>query len=176
LYRVLADYQIAEGDVRVEVTRSWPDLALGPGLFFDHGVNKWTIAFGLPSLPFQRNRGPIKEAEARREVAARRVAEMQDQVIGEVEQAMAGCAAAAGEVAALSVSGARRRAELAELAYGRGEVGRLEVAAAGLEYARAVRRVTEAEGRLVAAGLEFERAVGIWSGVSTVPRPEKGEL
>jgi hypothetical protein len=36
--------------------------------------------------------------------------------------------------------------------------------------------VTEAEGRLVAAGLEFERAVGIWSGVSTVPRPEKGEL
>jgi outer membrane protein TolC len=176
LYRVLADYQVAEGDVRLEVARSWPDLAVGPGLFFDHGINKWTIAFGLPSLPFNRNRGPIGEAEARREVAARRVAEAQDQVIGEVEQAIAGCAAVAAEVAALDVSGARAQADLAARAYERGEIGKLELAFARLEQARAVRRVTEAEGRLLVAGLEFERAIGTWSGVSVLPRPEKGEL
>jgi outer membrane protein TolC len=176
LYRVLADYQVAEGDVRVEIARSWPDLALGPGLFFDHGVNKWTIAFGMPSLLLNRNRGPIGEAEARREVAARRVAEVQEQVIGEVEQAIAGCTAAAGEVAALDVSGARLRVELADRAFDRGEIGRLEVASARLEYSRALRRVTEAEARLRAAGLELERATGIWSGAAPLPRPEKGEL
>ncbi len=73
---VLADYQVAEAEVRLEVAHSWPDLQLGPGLFFDHGVGKWTVGFGLPSLPLNRNRGPIAEAEARREVAANRIAEL----------------------------------------------------------------------------------------------------
>lgn len=176
LYRVLAEYQVAEGDVRVEVARSWPDVTLGPGLFFDHGVNKWTIAFGLPSLLLHGNRGPIREVEARREVAARRVAEMQEQVIGQVEQAITNCATAVGEVAALDVSGARLRAELAERAYQRGEIGRLEVVGARLELARASRRMTDSAARLLSAGLDFERAMGIWTGVSSLPRPEKGEL
>jgi outer membrane protein TolC len=164
LHSVLAEYQVAEADLRLEAANSWPDLALGPGLFFDHGVNKWTVAFGLPALPINRNRGPIAEAEARREVAARRVGDAQELVLGEVAQALAACAAATELAVTLSVAGAGDRVALAEAAYGRGEIGRLEVAQARLEFARATRRSVEAAARLHVAGLALERAVGVWRG------------
>jgi outer membrane protein, heavy metal efflux system len=164
LFRSLAEYQIAEAELRVEVANSWPDIALGPGLFFDHGVNKWTVAFGLPALPLNRNRGAIAEAEARREVAAHRVAETQEMVLGEVALALVACSAAEDEAGVMSVSGAADGVSLAEAAYGRGEVGRLEVAQARLELARAQRRYAEASTRRRAAGLALERAVGFWSG------------
>ena len=168
LHRVLAEYQVAEGDVRVEAANSWPDLALGPGLFFDHGVNKWTIAFGLPSLPLNRNRGPIAEAEARREVSAQRVAEVQGQILGGVEEALAGCAAASEEMRALDLSAARERVGLTEAAYQRGEVGRLEVLVAQLELARASRRLGDAEARAQSAAQSLEHEVGVWSGAPAV--------
>jgi outer membrane protein TolC len=168
LRRALAEYQVAEADVRLQVAASWPDLQLGPGLFFDHGVGKWTIGFGLPSLPLHGNRGPTAEAEARREVAARRVAEAQEQVLGEVEQAVAGCGATSGELEALDLTGVRRRLALADSSYARGESGRLEVELASLELARSVRRLAEAQGRLGLARLALERATGVW-GPTTAP-------
>jgi len=160
LRRVLGEYQVAEAEVRLEVANSWPDLQLGPGLFFDHGVGKWTIGFGVPSLPLHGNRGPIAEAEARREVAAERVAEVQQQILGDVEQAMAGCAAATAESQALDVSGVRRRLQMVESAYARGEVGRLDIALARLEVASAERRLAEARGQAAVARLALERATG----------------
>ncbi len=162
LRRVLAEYQVAESEVRVEVARSWPDLQLGPGLFFDHGVGKWTIGFGAPSLPLHGNRGPIAEAEARREVAAGRVTEVQQQILDDVEQGVAGCAAASQESAALDMSGIRRQLQVAESAYARGEAGRLEVGLARLEVARAERRLAEARGGMALARLALERASGLW--------------
>jgi outer membrane protein TolC len=173
--RVLAEYQVAESEVRVEVAKSWPDLALGPGLFFDHGVSKWTIAFGLPELALHGNRGPIGEAEARREVVARRVAEVQEQVLGEVGSAIAGCVATGAEVAALDLSFAGRRAQLVDSAFARGETGRLEVALARLEAVRSERRVIEAGLRRLRAGLALERAMGVWSGAPPVV-PEQGGM
>lgn len=161
LRRVLVDYQVAESEVRVEVANSWPDLQLGPGLFFDHGVGKWTIGFGLPSLPLHGNRGPIGEAEARRAVAAARVQETQEQILGEVEQAIAGCAAAMTESQALDDAGVRRRLQLVEAAYLRGEAGQLELGLARLEVARAERQVTAAQGRAALAWLALEQAIGL---------------
>jgi len=172
----LADYQVAEAEVRIAVANSWPDLALGPGLFLDHGINKWTVAFGLPSLPLNRNRGPIAEAEAQREVAARRVAEVQELVIADVEQALAGCAAAEAAAASLAVTGAEERLALADQAYQRGEVGRLDVTLAHLELVRASRRFGEAALRLTDSGLELEHAVGIWSGAPALSWWTKGGL
>jgi outer membrane protein TolC len=175
LRRALAEYQVAEGDLRVEVAKSWPDLQLGPGLFFDHGVGKWTIALGLPSVPLNRNRGPIAEAEARREVAARRFAEVQEQVLGEVTMALAACRSAGEEMASLDLRSTRKRVELAEAAYRRGEIGRLELEFVRLELERATRRLIEAGGRLTAAGLSLEHAVGIWTGAPSAPL-ERGGL
>lgn len=173
LRRALAEYLRAEGDLRVEVANSWPNLALGPGLFFDHGVGKWTVAFGLPSLPLNRNRGPIQEAEARRELAARHVAEVQEQVLGEVTLALSACRSSAAEIEAIDISASREQVRLAEGGYQRGEVGRLEVMFARLEFARAARRLVEAGNRLRAAGVDLEHAMGIWTG-SPVARGEMG--
>ncbi len=170
LRSVLAEYQVAEADLRVEVANSWPNLAFGPGLFFDHGVGKWTVALGLPSLPLNRNRGPILEADARRELAARRVAEVQEQVLGEITVALLTCRATAGEKAAIDLGATRERMRLAEAAYERGEVGRLEVMFARLELARGSRRLLEVENRWRASGLALEHAMGIWTGAPAGPK------
>jgi outer membrane protein TolC len=175
LRRALAEYQLAEGHLRVEVANSWPNLALGPGLFFDHGVGKWTVALGLPSLPLNRNRGPILEADARRELAARRVAELQEQVLGEVTGAFSACRSSADEMATIDLGAARERVRLAEVGYQRSEIGQLEVMFARLELVRATRRFLETGNRLRVAGVALEHAVGIWTG-APAGRGEEGGL
>jgi outer membrane protein, heavy metal efflux system len=172
LRRALAEYQVAEAEVRVEVAKSWPDLQLGPGLFFDHGVGKWTIGFGAPSLPLHGNRGPIGEAEARREVAAARVAEVQQQILDDLEQALAGCAAARVEAQSLEITAVRRRMEIIDAAYARGEAGKLEVGLARLELLAAERRFAAVSVRLALARLDLERATGQW-GPSTATGMER---
>lgn len=62
-------YAIAESELRLEVARQYPDVHIGPGYTYDHGVHRlqFNLAFVVPLL--NRNRGPIAEAEARREQA-----------------------------------------------------------------------------------------------------------
>ncbi len=175
LRRVLAEYLVAEAEVRVEVASSWPDLQLGPGLFFDQGVGKWTIGFGLPSLPLHGNRGPIAEAEARRTVAADRVTEMQEKILNEVEQAAGGCSAASAEARALDLAAVRQQLGLAEAAYARGEAGRLDVGVARLQLARAERRVADLQGAIAEARLALERAVGLWGPESVFAAAKEGQ-
>lgn len=172
LRRALAEYQVAEADLRLEVAKSWPDLQLGPGLFFDHGVGKWTIGFGAPSLPIHGNRGLIAEAEARREVSAARVGEVQQQILDEVEQALAGCVASQAEADSLDLSGSQRHLQMSESAYARGEAGRLDVELARLEVIRAERRLAEVRGRGALARLALERAIGQW-GPEAAPGAER---
>lgn len=162
LRSVLAAYQVAEADVRLEVAASWPDLQLGPGLFFDHGVGKWTVGFGLPSLPRGGNRGPIEEAEARREVAAARVEEMQTQVLTELESALLACRAAEAEFRALDPADVLRQRALAESAYTRGETGRLEPIQAAVATTRLLRRRAEVQVTLSRARLALAEAAGQW--------------
>jgi outer membrane protein TolC len=175
LREALAAYQVAEADLRQEVARSWPTLQLGPGLFFDHGVGKWTVLFGLPALPVNRNRGPIAEAEARRAVAAERVTEVQELILGEVDFALAGCRAAERSRPAFDPGPARNRLSLAEEAWSRGETGRLDLILARLEVARLERLGIEAVTRLEQAALGLERAAGIWSRPPATPDPKGGE-
>jgi len=175
LREALAAYQVAEAELREQVARSWPTLQLGPGLFFDHGVGKWTVLFGLPALPLNRNRGPIAEAETRRAVAAQRVTEAQDLVLGQVELALAGCRAADRSRAAFDPGPARVRRALAEQAWSRGEISRLDVILARLEAARLERGGMEAVTRLEQAALGLERAAGIWTRPPTKPEPKGDE-
>ena len=173
LRRAAADYQVAEGDLRIAVADAAPNLTLGPGMFFDQGTGKFTLAAALPSIPLNHNRGPLAENEARRSVAALRLAEEQEQVLAEVEAALAGCDAARREVAATDsvVTEAERRARLAEAAYDRGETGRLEVALAGLDLVRTRRTVVEARLRVGESGLALERALGAWGTRDDGPWP-----
>jgi outer membrane protein, heavy metal efflux system len=177
LARALAEYGVAEADVRLEVARQRPDLELGPGFIFDQGVKRWTLGLALPNLLGFRNRAPIAEAEAARRAAAERVAEAQDSVLAELDAASARCRGAALERAAADsqVAVAGRAAELARAAYARGETTRLEPALAELTLVRAEAARHVAEGNLRAAGQALEAAAGMWAGAPDERWPDVRE-
>jgi len=164
--QVLAEYAIAEGDVRLEVSKQYPDLDLGPGFIWDQGVQRWTLALTLPNLFGFRNRAAIHEAEAIRAAAAARVGEVQDGLLADVELAAGRCRGAILERAAADslVTAAERAAELAHGAFQRGETSRLEPSLADLTVVRAERGRAAAEARVRAAGQALEAATGSWAG------------
>lgn len=160
----LAAYALAEANLREQVAQQYPDLQLGPGFIWDQGVHRWTLAFALPRLLLNRNRGPIAEATARRSAAAAGVAEAQEQVLGETGAGGLACRGAGVEVAAADSQfvAAGRAARLAGIAFQRGETGRIEVAQAELALLRARRTQRSAKRKWVGAGLTLERAAGVW--------------
>lgn len=162
--RALAGYALAEADLRQQVAQQYPDLDVGPGFIWDQGVHRWTLALSLPRLLLNRNRGPIAEATARRGAAAARVTEAQDQVLGEAGAGQLACRAARVQLAAADsqLVAAGRAAQLADIAFQRGETGRIEVAQAELSLLRARRTQHSARRSWVGAGLALERAAGVW--------------
>jgi cobalt-zinc-cadmium efflux system outer membrane protein len=164
----LADYAVAEGDVRLEVARQYPDLTIGPGLLWDEGIPGWVVNAGLPALLLGRNRGAIREAEAHRATEAVRVRLLQDSVTAAVDGAIATCRGTrlGGATADSLVSATQRAADAARAAFDRGETGQTEVAVAELALVRAHRMVHLSNSRRVAAGAGLDRAVGRWIGLT----------
>jgi outer membrane protein TolC len=162
--RALAEYAVAEGDLRVAVAGAYPDLSLGPGFVWDQGIGRWSLLLGLPRLALNRNRGPIGEALARRREAGARFAERQQAVLEEVAGGVAGCRLALADVAgAESVRQANvRQAELARAAYERGELSATTLEPLELAETRALRDLHGARQRLAVAGLTLETATGAW--------------
>lgn len=167
----LGDYATAEADVRLQVTRQYPNVALGPGLTLGSGPIGWIFGVGLPNLVLNRNRGPIAEAEARRVTAARLAEQVQQQVLRDLVAARVECQGAAGQLAAAdSLARAADLAfRLAAASYNRGEVGRTEVALAQLTAFRASRARRTAQERVDLAGVLLERSVGGWLSPITLP-------
>lgn len=161
----VAEYAVAEAELRVEVARQYPDLTIGPGLGWEQGVGRWVLSLGLPNIPRQRNRGPIAEALARRVTQATRVAAIQDSVLGAVDAALAACrdARRARDVATGLVESTERALRLARAAYDRGEIGRTEIAFAQLALVRARRTATATDMREQRASATLETALGVWS-------------
>ncbi len=160
----LAGYQVAEGELRLEIARQRPDLELGPGLFFDHGITRFLANFALPFLP-GGNRGPIAEMEARRSTAAAHVASVQESVLLELDGGLAQC----GLIYAESRSAdsvdftARARWDRTRDAYDRGEVGELEVRFEMIAALRTHRLVVLSNQHAAEGRSRLEAAVGAWS-------------
>ncbi|MFN8650839.1 MAG: TolC family protein [Gemmatimonadales bacterium] len=175
--RAAAEYQVAEGELRIEVANASPDLALGPGLFFDQGTGKFTLGAGLPALLLNRNRGPIAEAEARRAVAGARLEQAQETVLSALDQALATCGRIAGERVTLDslASASARRVALVEAAWRRGETGWLDVLLARREQERAVALVRAGNFRDAAARLELDLSTGAWGLEADGAWPREGE-
>jgi cobalt-zinc-cadmium efflux system outer membrane protein len=85
----LADYAAAEADLRLEIAKQFPDVHLNPGYQFDQGDNKWSLGLTVELPLLNQNQGPIAEAEARRKLAAAKFIQLQAQVIGEIDRAIA---------------------------------------------------------------------------------------
>jgi outer membrane protein TolC len=68
-------------------------LHFGPGYAWNSGNagdNQWSLGLTLELPILDQNQGPIAEAEARRKLAAAKFIELQSQVIGEIDRAVAG--------------------------------------------------------------------------------------
>ncbi|HTF55726.1 MAG TPA: TolC family protein [Planctomycetota bacterium] len=157
LRRLLAEYAAAEAGLQLEVAKRYPDVHLGPGFLWDQGDNK--IALGLSfELPlFNRNEGPIAEAEARRQETAARFLALQAEVIGATDLVQARFRSAHLELTEAEglLAAIDRRERVAQQAVKLGQEDRLALvsvqvrkAVAGRSRLEALRKVHEAFGAL----------------------------
>ena len=160
----LADYAVAEADLRVQVAQQYPDVILGPGIAWGQGTRRWILSLGFPRIAIDRARGPIAEAAARRAVQAARVKVVQDAVLAAVDSGVASCwhVRREVEVADSLVRASGEQVALAQAAYQRGEIGRTELALTQLALVRAQRAQHQATQRTRAAGIALENATGMW--------------
>ncbi|HEX2747012.1 MAG TPA: TolC family protein [Verrucomicrobiales bacterium] len=90
LLSALAAYAGAEATLRLEVAKQYPDIHLTPGYQYDQGTHKWSLPGLTAALPiFDRNRGPVMEAVAKRAEAGAAFVALQAKVSGEVDRALA---------------------------------------------------------------------------------------
>ncbi|MGH9396803.1 MAG: TolC family protein, partial [Terriglobia bacterium] len=87
--QALAQYSAAEAALQLQIARQKPDFNIGPGYQFEEGHSFFLPALSVTLPIFNRNQGPIAEAEARRKQAADNLLATQARVIAESEQALA---------------------------------------------------------------------------------------
>jgi outer membrane protein TolC len=159
----LARYEASQAALQWEVARQYPDLHLGPGYQYDLGENKWSLALTLELPLFNRNEGPLAEAEARRREAAAEFIVVQVRAIGEIDGAAAAQTAAAGQLAHLR----RLQEELGKQStfmdarLTAGEADRLESQNAKIELNLGRLALLDAEAGTIAAAGQLEDALQI---------------
>ncbi len=161
----LAEYAVAEADLKVEISKQYPDLELAPGYSWDQGLHRWIAALALPNLLLNKNKGPIGEAVARRDQVASAVESVQQTVLGQVEVAYSQCRATAQQLDATRqlVDALRARERTSQAAYERGEIGRFESMGLALAVAGAQSSLQAVQLRRAVTGSELERTAGIWT-------------
>ncbi|HEV2314306.1 MAG TPA: TolC family protein [Candidatus Acidoferrales bacterium] len=87
--QALATYTAAEASLQLEIARQYPDIQIGPGYTYEEGNSFFTLGLSTMLPVFNRNQGPIAEAEARRKEAAAQFLATQARVIVESQTAFA---------------------------------------------------------------------------------------
>jgi len=87
VHRKLLEFGAADAEVKAAVAAQNPDITLGPGYAWDQGDNVWSLAVGMSLPPVARTRASIREAQARRELAAEQFAATQADAISLAERA-----------------------------------------------------------------------------------------
>ncbi len=97
--RSLAQYAATESALQLEIARQRPDINIGPGYTYEEKHSFFTVGLSTVVPIFNRNQGPIAEAEAHRQEAAAVFLETQAQVIAKSGRALARYSAALEELA-----------------------------------------------------------------------------
>jgi CRISPR system Cascade subunit CasA len=87
--RAVADYDIAEQALRLQIATQYPAVSLGPAYNYDHGVTKLPFSLSLALPPWDLNRGAIAQAEAARAAAGRSLELAQAHALAAVDTAAA---------------------------------------------------------------------------------------
>jgi len=157
----LADYGASEATLQLEIAKQYPDIHLLPGFQYDQVAAKWALGVGFTLPIFNKNEGPIAEAEAAREESAARVLAAQAGVFNDIDAAMAAYQAAAEKSAATEelIAQLQEQASLSSTAYRLGEVSRLASLSAQLELAAGELARLETLGQAQQAAGELENAI-----------------
>jgi cobalt-zinc-cadmium efflux system outer membrane protein len=160
--RALAQYAAAEADLQLEVAKQYPDIQIAPGYTFEERDNFFTLGLSMTLPIFNRNQGPIAEAEAKRREAAATFLQKQAQVIGDSEKALAVYSAALNELAEADQSLRQlqdTQLRMTQLAVAVGEEDRLTLNGVQLENAAVARARLDALSRAQIALGDLEDAV-----------------
>lgn len=160
--RSLAQYAAAETDLQLEIAKQYPDIQIGPGYTYEERNSFFTLGIAITLPIFNRNQGPIAEAEAKRKEAAAAFLQKQAQVIGDSEKAFAVYSAALNELAEADQSLRQlqdTQLRMTQLAVSVGEEDRLTLNGMELESAAVARARLEALGRAQIALGDLEDAV-----------------
>ena len=87
VHRKLLEFGAADAEVKAAVAAQNPDITLGPGYAWDQGDNVWSLAVGMSLPPAAQTRASIREAQARRVLAAEQFAATQADAISLAERA-----------------------------------------------------------------------------------------
>lgn len=96
--RSLALYAAAEAGLHSEIAKQYPNFSIGPGYTYEERNSFFTVGFSTSLPVFNRNQGPIAEAEGRRKEAVAALLQTQARVVARSERALAVYAAALKEV------------------------------------------------------------------------------
>jgi outer membrane protein TolC len=157
----LARYAAAEAALRLEIAKQYPDVDLGPGYAYEEHQSYFTVGLSAAIPLFDRNQGPIAEAEARRRQAAAQFVETQSQAISKSERALAVYRVAldglteVGQLASLE----ERRLEATRESVRAGEQDSLDLAEAQIQYSIAAGARLDAVAHAQRALGELEEAV-----------------
>jgi cobalt-zinc-cadmium efflux system outer membrane protein len=99
LRRSLSQYAAAEAALQLEIAKQYPDINIGPGYTYEEKHSFFTVGLSTTLPIFNRNQGPIAEAEAHRMEASTAFLEKQAQAITRSERALAAYSATLNELA-----------------------------------------------------------------------------
>ena len=154
LMALLADYAAAESALKLQLAQQYPDVNVAPGYDYNAGQNRWQLGFNV-TVPLNRNRGPIAEAEARRVTAEKRFLAQQATIQGELDIALAAYRASRAKAATA--------AQLAQEADAASDTTKKMVDAgnvSALEFTRRQIEASAAKVALMAANIEAQSAAG----------------
>jgi cobalt-zinc-cadmium efflux system outer membrane protein len=160
--QALANYAAAESALRLEIAKQYPDLQIGPGYQYEEMHHFFTVAASLTLPIFNRNQGPIAEAEARRKGAADTFLATQAQVIAESEAALTRYRASLQQLAEADLSLLQiqtQREQMSRRSLRAGEIDQLTLSGVLVEGSAAAKARLDALGQAQAALGELEGAL-----------------
>ena len=167
----LAEYAASESALQLEVAKQYPDIHFSPGYQWDQGENKWQLGLTAELPVFNRNQGPIAEAEARRAESAARFTALQAGALVEIDRAVAVLEAGRKNLDALQslVAAQQKQSASVEAQYKAGAADQLDLLNARFEFSAASLAELDAQSKAQQALGALEDAVQRPLDAATVP-------
>jgi outer membrane protein TolC len=88
VHSAVVAYSVAEEELRLEVAKQYPVVHIGPAYTWDHGVHRLQFYLSMELPILNQHRGPIAEAEARREQSGARLEAIVARAYQETDEAV----------------------------------------------------------------------------------------